>query len=125
MGVGYQRPWRLNTWDRFALPRPFSRARIVMGPLLQVPRHLGRHGLERYRQQTEQLLQRLTFDAEAWATEGGRKLNQYPLRPQAKSLLSRRVTTSADPGQSPADGILPMLGSVPADAAAGKLRRCV
>ncbi len=31
-GVGYDRPWRMPTWDRFALPRPFSRARIVVGP---------------------------------------------------------------------------------------------
>ena len=26
MGFGYDRPWRFNSWDRFAIPRPFSRS---------------------------------------------------------------------------------------------------
>ena len=29
MGFGYDRPWRVNSWDQFAVPRPFSRARAV------------------------------------------------------------------------------------------------
>ena len=28
MGVGYNRPWRAGSWDRFAVPRPCSRARV-------------------------------------------------------------------------------------------------
>jgi lysophospholipid acyltransferase (LPLAT)-like uncharacterized protein len=125
MGVGYERPWRLNTWDRFALPRPFSRGRIVMGPPVQVPRQLGRNGLEHYRRQTELLLERLTWEAESWATEGGRKINQFPLRPQAKSLRSRRQPMSAGSRESPPDQILPMPGCKPAANGAGILRRCV
>ena len=27
LGMGYASPWRFGSWDRFALPRPFSRAR--------------------------------------------------------------------------------------------------
>ena len=26
MGYAYDRPWRLHSWDRFAIPRPGSRA---------------------------------------------------------------------------------------------------
>jgi len=28
-GVGYRRPWRAGSWDRFAVPRPFTRARCL------------------------------------------------------------------------------------------------
>ena len=42
MGFGYDRPWRINSWDRFAVPRPFSRARAVVGPPIHVPADLDR-----------------------------------------------------------------------------------
>ena len=41
MGFGYDRPWRANSWDRFAVPRPFSRARAVIGPPLMLPPRFG------------------------------------------------------------------------------------
>lgn len=28
--------WRLNSWDRFILPRPFSKVRLILGPLFRV-----------------------------------------------------------------------------------------
>jgi lysophospholipid acyltransferase (LPLAT)-like uncharacterized protein len=28
--------WRINSWDRFILPRPFSKVRVIFGPLHQV-----------------------------------------------------------------------------------------
>jgi lysophospholipid acyltransferase (LPLAT)-like uncharacterized protein len=66
-GLGYYQPWRLRTWDRFALPLPFTRARGVAGPRLQIPAHLDRDGLEHYRQHTENVLNELTTVAEEWA----------------------------------------------------------
>ncbi len=80
MGYGYDRPWRLPTWDRFALPRPFSRARAVVSPRLQIPPDLDRQGVEHYRQHVERLLIRLTLEAETWAESGGHKVNEVPLR---------------------------------------------
>jgi lysophospholipid acyltransferase (LPLAT)-like uncharacterized protein len=80
MGFGYDRPWRAKSWDRFALPRPFTRARTVVSPELHIPPKLDRFGLEHYRLQTEQLLNRLTLEAEAWAESGTRKLNEAPVR---------------------------------------------
>ena len=79
MGFGYDRPWRLRTWDRHAVPRPFSRR----GPwsVLRFPfRDLDRVELEQYRLQSERLLNRLTLEAEAWAESGTRKLEEVPLR---------------------------------------------
>lgn len=80
MGFGYDRPWRFNSWDRFALPRPGSRARTVVTPEIFVPPDLDRDGLEHYRGRIEDLLNWLTAEAEAWAESGLRRLGQRNLR---------------------------------------------
>lgn len=87
MGYGYDRPWRMNSWDRFALPRPFSRARAVIGGEIQVPPHLDRDGLEHFRLRTEQFLTSLTLEAESWAAAGNHKIGEQPLRCRPRSLL--------------------------------------
>jgi lysophospholipid acyltransferase (LPLAT)-like uncharacterized protein len=92
MGFGYDRPWRMNSWDRFAVPRPFSRARAVIGPPLSIPSTLDRGGLERCRLRAEGLLNDLTLEAEAWAEAGSRKLGEIVIRPQ--QAVSR--TTAAE-----------------------------
>jgi len=82
IGFGYDRPWRVNSWDRFAVPRPFSRARSVMSPPLFVPRDLDRAGLERCRQRVERLMNCLTLEAEAWAEAGSRKAGEVIMKPE-------------------------------------------
>ena len=67
-GVGYDRPFRLKTWDRFAIPRIFSRCRVIMGPKIRVPRKASPGQLESYRLGTERLLNQLSDFAESWAT---------------------------------------------------------
>lgn len=90
-GLGYDRPWRVQrAWDRFAIPRPYSRARLIASPPLQMPEHLDRQGIEHYRQRVESLLNRLTDHAEHWAASGDRFLQQLPLRREGKSLAWRR-----------------------------------
>ncbi len=76
VGVGYDAPWRLKTWDRFAVPRPFSRARIIFGPKIYLPRRLGRQPLESARQDAESLLNEISEFATHWASEGGRVLQE-------------------------------------------------
>jgi lysophospholipid acyltransferase (LPLAT)-like uncharacterized protein len=83
MGFGYDRPWRTQTWDRFAVPRLHSRARAVLGPEMHIPADLDRDGIERYRQQVEQLLNRFTLEAEAWAEAGTHKVDEIPLHRQS------------------------------------------
>ena len=80
MGLGYQRPWRLGTWDRFALPRPFSRARAVVSRPIRVPAGLDRTGIEWHRAGIERLLVHLSDTAEAWATDGGHRAGESPVR---------------------------------------------
>ncbi len=76
MGLGYDRPWRFNSWDRFALPKPGCRARAIVSGDIYVPPDLDRDGLEHYRQRIETLLNRLTTDAEAWAESDTRRVGQ-------------------------------------------------
>ncbi len=86
MGFGYDRPWRTNSWDRFAVPRPFSRARAVLGPPMMLPPDLDRDGIERCRGRVERLLDALTCEAEAWAAAGTRNAGEVILAPQPAPL---------------------------------------
>lgn len=72
VGIGYDRPWRLSTWDHFAVPRPYSRARTISSPEIFIPPDLPKSGIEHYCRKLEILLNRLTADAEDWAEKGYR-----------------------------------------------------
>ena len=61
------RPWRLGTWDKFAIPRPGSRSRAVVSRPIYIPPKLDRDGLEAHRIGVEQILNCLSNDAEGWA----------------------------------------------------------
>jgi lysophospholipid acyltransferase (LPLAT)-like uncharacterized protein len=93
MGFGYDRPWRANSWDKFAIPRPFSRARAIIGPPLRLPPDLDRVGLEHSRQRVETLLNSLTVEAEAWAAADTRKAGEVVLRQQSAPPPHRIVGT--------------------------------
>jgi lysophospholipid acyltransferase (LPLAT)-like uncharacterized protein len=88
IGLGYDRPWRLPTWDRFAIPRPYSRARAMVSPPIHLPADLDREGLERHRRWLESTLNQLTTDAERWAQGGYRVEGQLLL--QRRSSGPRR-----------------------------------
>ena len=81
-GIGMHRPWRLKTWDRFAIPRPYSRVRVVVGPPRHVPAGLKRDELEAYRVWFENQLHWLTAEAEAWADSGRRRPSEVPMSPE-------------------------------------------
>lgn len=79
---GYDRPWRLKTWDRFAIPRPGSRCRIILSPPIRIPPHIDRREIENWRHRIEAIYQQLTQRAETWAEQGGRYENQRPVTRQ-------------------------------------------
>jgi lysophospholipid acyltransferase (LPLAT)-like uncharacterized protein len=66
-GVGHDRPWRLKTWDRFAIPRPWSKSVIITLEPVSIPEDSSREELEAYRQQVEQALIEVTDCAERLA----------------------------------------------------------
>jgi lysophospholipid acyltransferase (LPLAT)-like uncharacterized protein len=72
VGVGFSKAWRLGSWDRFAVPWPFSTTVCVAGPPIHIPAHLDRNGLQRYRRLVEEEFARATQAAEQWAQTGVR-----------------------------------------------------
>jgi lysophospholipid acyltransferase (LPLAT)-like uncharacterized protein len=71
-GVGLQNPWRLRSWDRFVLPRPWCRGTIVTSHPICIPRDLDEERLEHFRLLVEDTLRTVSQMAEDWAEKGGR-----------------------------------------------------
>ena len=63
----YRRPWRLNSWDRFAIPKPGSLGTCVTGVPIPVPENADREQLEHYRRLLEEGMHEVTELAESWA----------------------------------------------------------
>ena len=70
-GMGMSPCWRANSWDRFAIPKPFSRIRLIFDDPIIVPPRLKRDALEEYRLLAEERLRTVTLEAEEWAQNGG------------------------------------------------------
>jgi hypothetical protein len=70
VGFGFHRPWRLRSWDRFALPRPWSRGTCVTSAPIFVPAEVGKDQLETYRSQVESAMEVVSEAAEQWAETG-------------------------------------------------------
>jgi len=85
-GFGLDRPWRMNSWDRFALPRPFSRARAIAGPEIHIPAGIQRDRLEVCRQEVERILTDLTLEAEDWAASGTERAGEVRERARSRVL---------------------------------------
>jgi lysophospholipid acyltransferase (LPLAT)-like uncharacterized protein len=96
MGFGYDRPWRANSWDRFAMPRPFSRARAIIGPPMLLPKSLDRDGIEHYRLRAERLMNCLSADAEAWAAAGTPKAGEFVMKPRRYPASTRAISAPAE-----------------------------
>jgi hypothetical protein len=98
MGFGYSNPWRLGSWDRFAIPKPYSHARAVVSPAMVIPPNLDREGVEHYRLEVETMLNRLTCEAEAWADAGTAKVDEkVALRKPAWSKLHKDAAHASPP----------------------------
>jgi hypothetical protein len=99
MGMGYDRPWRTPTWDHFAVPKLFCRARgIVSGPM-HVPADLDREGVEYWRIHVEQVLNDLSLESESWAESGQRRVGEVACQPQ--SAPKPIVTVTAESVNAP------------------------
>jgi lysophospholipid acyltransferase (LPLAT)-like uncharacterized protein len=66
-GIGFVRAFRFQSWDRFALPLPFSMMVGVVGNPIFVPRDLDRGGLEQWAKLVEGEMLHFTTLAEDWA----------------------------------------------------------
>jgi lysophospholipid acyltransferase (LPLAT)-like uncharacterized protein len=87
-GMAFQDPWRVGSWDRFAVPRPFCNAVCVAPEAIRVPPDADRETIEAYRLLIEQRMQAATAEAETWADH----LSQAGAGPDpAASLRSSRA----------------------------------
>ncbi len=68
IGIGVARCWRLRSWDRFAIPKPFARVHFVYGDPICVPREGGSDA--DYLAQIQCEMDRVTEIAEAFARSG-------------------------------------------------------
>ena len=78
VGLGVDRAWRLDTWDKFAIPKPFSRARMIFGPKIYIPRRLSREEMENKRLGVQSLINDLCNTCEDWASSGIKMRDEQP-----------------------------------------------
>ena len=70
LGLGYDRPWRAPTWDKFAVPRLYSRARAIASPEIFVPPKLNAEIADGFAAALEATMNQLCDIAEDWAVSG-------------------------------------------------------
>jgi hypothetical protein len=64
--MAFKNPWRAKSWDRFAVPRPFSDAVAVGTRPIFVPPNIERDQLESYRLHIEQEMNDVQNEADEW-----------------------------------------------------------
>ena len=65
LGFAASSAWRIKSWDRLIVPKPFARITVVVGPPQRLQRNLDSDALEAERQRLETLITTLTDRAEA------------------------------------------------------------
>ena len=64
--ISGQRRWVFNSWDRFMVPKPFSRVFVRFGKPIFVPRRLNTDDFETLRQDVEKQIKELTIQTDNW-----------------------------------------------------------
>ena len=64
IGVASSREWRLPTWDKYLIPKPFARVHVHMGAPLHIPPKLSREETEAWRQRMELALKEAQIQAQ-------------------------------------------------------------
>lgn len=64
VGLAADRPWRLNSWDQFVLPRPFSRVACYGGRPIDVPADLDDSRRGEFEALLASEMSRVTLEAE-------------------------------------------------------------
>jgi lysophospholipid acyltransferase (LPLAT)-like uncharacterized protein len=75
--IALEDPWVLNTWDRFMIPKPFSRALMRVGRAIHVPADADEAQLGQFHHEMQATLERVRQFAEENLWRAGS--SQYPL----------------------------------------------
>ncbi|MBS1703868.1 MAG: lysophospholipid acyltransferase family protein [Armatimonadetes bacterium] len=66
VGISAKSAFYANSWDRYMLPKPFSKARMIFGDPLTVPENASEEQVEEVRLQLENEIKRLEALASDW-----------------------------------------------------------
>jgi lysophospholipid acyltransferase (LPLAT)-like uncharacterized protein len=64
VAVAASRAWYLPTWDKYLIPKPFSRVHLHMGEPVEVPTGLSREDMENWQRRIEELIDAALAEAE-------------------------------------------------------------
>jgi lysophospholipid acyltransferase (LPLAT)-like uncharacterized protein len=95
IGLAYDRPWRLPSWDKLVLPRPFSRVVLCTSRPLPVPADADKEALEQHRLKIAALMEESSDRAESLLRRW-RKGERLPLvSPEAQAMRTIPLRKSA------------------------------
>lgn len=72
--------WVLNTWDRFMIPKPFSRALMRVGRTILVPTNASDSGMQEFHGELQAALDRVREFAEENVRKVGREIPEFKRR---------------------------------------------
>jgi hypothetical protein len=91
--------WQLPTWDRYFIPKPFSRVHVHIGEPLQLPTDIPRDEQEQWQQQIETMINTASDEAQRrWksnAVSTGAKTNSNYVIFTRPAAVGCRTTHSA------------------------------
>lgn len=91
IGVGYTRAWRAKSWDRFAVPLPFTTIAALVGEPIAISLDVDRGAMRQHQSQVQSAMLELTAAAEDWA-ERLRKQGTSAPAPPVRMRIERRKT---------------------------------
>ncbi len=67
VGFGFTNAWRARSWDRFAVPRPFTEVTCYVAAPIHVPRDQAPEQLDAWRSRVQSVLSACSANADRWA----------------------------------------------------------
>ena len=89
LAVGISSYWEVPSWDRYRIPKPFAKAKLVPGPFMFVPPDTGGQDLETYRRELEETLKNLQEEVDAEMASGAAPATTTATPPTATSGTRR------------------------------------
>jgi lysophospholipid acyltransferase (LPLAT)-like uncharacterized protein len=78
--IALENAWVLKTWDRFMIPKPFSRALMRVSRNVVIPSEAGDAGMDAFHKEMQAALDRAREFAEANVSKAGREIPIYVRR---------------------------------------------
>jgi lysophospholipid acyltransferase (LPLAT)-like uncharacterized protein len=63
--ISVEKKWVMSSWDGFIVPKPFSRALVLIGPAIDVAAHTDAMQMERIRDSIQSSMDSLCLEADS------------------------------------------------------------